>query len=48
MVDLSGQYQKIKPQIDAAISEVMDNTAFINGPAVKRFQKHLARSEERR
>ena len=42
MVDLSGQYQKIKPQIDAAISEVMDNTAFINGPAVKRFQKHLA------
>jgi len=42
MVDLSGQYNKIKPQIDAAISEVIDNTAFINGPAVKRFQKHLA------
>lgn len=42
MVDLSGQYNKIKSQIDAAISEVIDNTAFINGPAVKRFQKHLA------
>lgn len=42
MVDLSGQYNKIKPQIDAAIREVIDNAAFINGPAVKRFQKHLA------
>ncbi len=41
MVDLSGQYQKIKPQIDEAIREVMESTAFINGPAVKRFQKHL-------
>ncbi len=41
MVDLLGQYQKIKPQIDAAISEVIDNTAFIKGPAVKRFQEHL-------
>lgn len=42
MVDLSGQYQKIKPQIDEAIHEVLDSTAFINGPAVKQFQKHLA------
>ncbi len=42
MVDLKGQYNKIKPQIDAAIREVIDNTTFINGPAVKRFQKHLA------
>ncbi len=42
MVDLSGQYKKIKPQVDAAIREVIDSTAFINGSAVKRFQKHLA------
>lgn len=42
MVDLKGQYQKIKPQIDEAIREVIENTAFINGPAVKRFQQHLA------
>ncbi len=42
MVDLSGQYQKIKPQIDEAIHEVLDSTAFINGSAVKQFQKHLA------
>ncbi len=41
MVDLKGQYQKIKSQIDNSISEVIDSTAFINGPAVKRFQENL-------
>ncbi len=41
MVDLKGQYQKIKPEIDKAIQEVIDNTAFINGPAVKEFQADL-------
>ncbi len=37
MVDLKGQYLKIKKEVDAAIAEVIDNTAFINGPAVKEF-----------
>ena len=41
MVDLKSQYEKIKPEVDAAIGEVIDNTAFINGPAVQRFQKNL-------
>lgn len=41
MVDLKGQYQKIKTEIDSGIQEVIDNTAFINGPAVKVFQKSL-------
>ncbi len=41
MVDLKSQYEKIKPEIDAAVIEVMDSTAFINGPAVNRFQKNL-------
>ncbi len=41
MVDLKSQYQKIKPEIDAAIQEVIESTAFINGPAVKNFQEHL-------
>jgi UDP-2-acetamido-2-deoxy-ribo-hexuluronate aminotransferase len=41
MVDLKTQYDKIKPEVDAAIHEVIDNTAFINGPAVQRFQKNL-------
>jgi dTDP-4-amino-4,6-dideoxygalactose transaminase len=37
MVDLKGQYLKIKSEIDVAIQEVIDTTAFINGPAVKQF-----------
>lgn len=41
MVDLKGQYLKIKPEVDAAIQQVIDNTAFINGPAVKEFQSDL-------
>ena len=41
MVDLQGQYQKIKPEIDLAIDEVISSTSFINGPAVQRFQKNL-------
>ena len=42
MVDLKGQYMKIKPEVDAAIQEVIDNTAFINGPIVKEFAKNLS------
>lgn len=41
MVDLKGQYQKIKAEVDAGIQEVINNTAFINGPAVKEFQAEL-------
>jgi UDP-2-acetamido-2-deoxy-ribo-hexuluronate aminotransferase len=41
MVDLKSQYDKIKPEVDRAIAEVIDNTAFINGPAVKSFQSDL-------
>lgn len=41
MVDLVGQYKKIKPEVDAAMMEVIENAAFIKGPAVKKFQKHL-------
>lgn len=42
MVDLKGQYEKIKPEVDAAISQVIDSCAFINGPQVKLFAEHLA------
>ncbi len=38
MVDLKGQYEKIKSEVDAGIQNVIDSTAFINGPAVKQFQ----------
>ncbi len=41
MVDLKGQYQKIKAKVDEAIQGVIDNTAFINGPDVKAFQGEL-------
>jgi len=41
MVDLKGQYDKIKTEIDEAIHSVIDSTAFINGPAVKDFQTDL-------
>lgn len=41
MVDLKSQYEKIKPEIDKAISDVINTTSFINGPAVKEFQSAL-------
>lgn len=41
MVDLKGQYEKIKAEVDKGIQEVIDNTAFINGPAVNRFRENL-------
>jgi UDP-2-acetamido-2-deoxy-ribo-hexuluronate aminotransferase len=41
MVDLKGQYLKIKDEINTAIQEVIDSTAFIKGPAVSQFQEEL-------
>lgn len=38
MVDLQGQYHKIKSEIDTAIISCIEKAAFINGPAVKEFQ----------
>ena len=41
MVDLKGQYEKIKTEVDASIQEVLDSNAYINGPKVHEFQKKL-------
>ncbi|WP_413513164.1 DegT/DnrJ/EryC1/StrS family aminotransferase [Myroides odoratus] len=41
MVDLKRQYQSIQTEIDRAIKEVIESTAFINGPAVKEFATNL-------
>jgi len=41
MVDLKSQYQHIKTEVDQGIQDVLDTCAFINGPAVKRFQENL-------
>lgn len=41
MVDLKGQYLNIKEEIDAEIRNVLDSTAFINGPKVNEFARNL-------
>ena len=41
MVDLKGQYENIKEHVDSSIMNVIETTAFINGPEVHEFQKEL-------
>ncbi|WP_308199341.1 hypothetical protein [Chitinophaga sedimenti] len=41
MVDLKRQYAKIKSQVDVAITEVLESSAFINGGPVQQFAKDL-------
>ena len=41
MVDLQGQYAKIKDEIRIEFDRVLDSAAFINGPLVKEFQTDL-------
>lgn len=41
MVDLKGQYENIKEEVDKGIQEVLNTTSFVNGPAVHAFQKEL-------
>lgn len=41
MVDLKGQYEKIKDEIDRAVLDCIRSTAFINGPKVSEFQRNL-------
>ena len=41
MVDLKGQYNKIKDQIDTAVIQTIESTSFINGPIVKEFANSL-------
>jgi dTDP-4-amino-4,6-dideoxygalactose transaminase len=42
MVDLLGQYNKIKAEIDTGIQEVINNAQFIKGPQIKQFEEALA------
>ena len=41
MVDLKGQYNSIKEDVNISIQEVLETTSFINGPKVHQFQKNL-------
>lgn len=43
MVDLKGQYLKIKGEIDEGIEQVINDTSFINGPIVKQFSDNLSK-----
>lgn len=40
--DLKTQYKKLKPEIDLAIAEVLNNTNFISGKQVSDLEKELA------
>ncbi|WP_031428579.1 DegT/DnrJ/EryC1/StrS family aminotransferase [Flavimarina sp. Hel_I_48] len=39
MIDLHAQYQDIKKEIDAAITQILEETSFIGGPEVRQFEE---------
>ena len=41
MVNLNGQYRKIRWQVNREIKKVIKSSSFINGPSVKEFQDNL-------
>ena len=43
MVDLNGQYLKIKKEVDKAIQNVIDTSSFINGSQVNNFSINLGK-----
>ncbi len=42
MVDVIGQYKRYQDELDSAILSVVRSGAYINGPAVKRFEREMA------
>lgn len=42
MLDLKGQYKKIKNEVDSSIQQVIDSGIFINGKEVSDFEKNLS------
>lgn len=42
MVDLKAQHDRLQPELNNKILEVVDSTAYIKGPEVKEFEKELA------
>ena len=41
-VDLKAQYRSLKPEIDRAIQQVLDESQYILGPAVSAFERDFA------
>ncbi|MBU1975629.1 MAG: DegT/DnrJ/EryC1/StrS family aminotransferase [Nanoarchaeota archaeon] len=44
LVDLKANYNSIKPEIDAAIQTIIDNSSFIMGKPVKQFEENFAKA----
>lgn len=44
LVDLKANYESVKPEIDAAIKKIIDNSSFIMGQPVKDFEEHFAKA----
>src|SRR5262245_64088364 len=42
MVDLRAQYERIRPEVDAAIARVLESTQFIKGEECGLFEKEFA------
>ncbi len=42
LLDLKAQYASVRPEVDAAIAEVIDGTAFIGGPKVAELEDKIA------
>ena len=42
MVDLQSQYQRLKPELDAAMLGVAADCTYIKGPALVEFEANLA------
>jgi dTDP-4-amino-4,6-dideoxygalactose transaminase len=42
MVDLRAQYERLKQEIDEAISSVLHSAAFVKGPEIKKFEEEFA------
>ena len=47
-VDLHAQYLSIRSEIDAAIAGVIEQSAFVRGPYVERFEKQFAEFSQRK
>ena len=41
-VDLKAQYRSLKPEVDRAIQQVLDESQYILGPAVSAFERDFA------
>lgn len=44
-VDLKAQYASIKPEIDAAIGRILENTEFLQGATVRRFEEQFSAAQ---